>query len=318
MAITGTGTQEDPFAVHTALELRTALGEANAYVKLDNDIDCNYDCRIWEQLTVLATDLHLNEHNLLNINCRSGYVFYIPTNSMHLFTIHDGWINNTILSGASFINENRPENVTYTANRQIGNYGTVIKDCAIFANVDEMCDTGGIRCLWGRGTRFYNTVWKGKVHSASESAYIGYSSDITNEGFLFEESRMVIQIDMIPISSTQYRPMSINGHFISSQLDVTSSNIQTSGNAYYAFGYYSSINNCTINIRPVDGGRYSYASLVSSGTNSIGINVYNSDYINLTSTATYITQTQKPLTSSAMINSDALNAVGFSNIKVEL
>ena len=38
MAITGTGIKEDPFVVHTALELRTALGEANAYVKLDNDI----------------------------------------------------------------------------------------------------------------------------------------------------------------------------------------------------------------------------------------------------------------------------------------
>lgn len=316
MAITGTGTKEDPFAVHTALELRTALGEANAYVKLDNDIDCNYDCRIWEQLTVLATDLHLNEHNLLNINCRSGYVFYIPANSMHLFTIHDGWINNTILSGASFINENYPQNVTYTANNKIGNYGTVIKDCAILTNVDEMYNTGGTCYLWGRGTRFYNTVWKGKVHSASTSAYIGYSDSITHNGFLFEESRMVIQIDMIPSTNPQCRPMSINGHFISSQLDVTSSNIQTG--AAYALGSESSINNCTINIKPVDGGRYSYTSLVSGETSSIGINVYNSDYINLTSTATYITQTQKPLTSSAMINSDALNAVGFSNIKVEL
>ena len=316
MAITGTGTQEDPFAVHTALELRTALGEANAYVKLDNDIDCNYDCRRWEQLTVLATDLHLNEHNLLNINCRGGYVFYIPTNSMHLFTIHDGWINNTILSGTSFINENYPNSVTYTANSKIGNYGTVIKDCAIFANVDEMYNTGGARYLWGKGTRFYNTVWKGKVHSASTGAYIGYSSDITNEGFLFEESQMALQVDTPSSSGYPNKPMGINGHFISSQIDVVTStavNIMS-----YALGSESSINNCTINIKPVDGGRYSYSSLVSGGTNSIGINVYNSDYINLTSQATYILQTQKPLTSSAMINSDANNGAGFSNIKVEL
>lgn len=316
MAITGTGIQEDPFIVHTALELRTALGEANAYVKLDNDIDCNYDCRRWEQLTVLATDLHLNEHNLLNINCRGGYVFYIPTNSMHLFTIHDGWINNTILSGASFINENFPNSVTYTANSKIGNYGTVIKDCAIFANVDEMYNSTSGHCLWGRGTRFYNTVWKGKVHSASTSAYIGFYSDITGEGFLFEESRMVIQIDMIPSTNSHHRPMSISGHFISSQLDVTSSNIQTDESN--ALGSGSSINNCTINIKPVDGGRYSYTSLVYNQANSIGINVYNSDYINLTSQATYVLQTQKPLTSSAMINSDANNGAGFSNIKVEL
>ena len=314
MAITGTGTQEDPFVVHTALELRTALGEANAYVKLDNDIDCNYDCRIWEQLTVLATDLHLNEHNLLNINCRGGYVFYID--SMHLFTIHDGWINNTILSGASFINENYPNSVTYTANNKIGNYGTVIKDCAIFANVDEMKSTGGSLYLWGRGTRFYNTVWKGKVHSASANTYIGYASDITNEGFLFEESQMALQVDIPSSSSYPTKSMGINGHFISSQIDVVTSSVLNGTSS--ALGSSSSINNCTINIKPVDGGRYSYTSLVSGETNSIGINVYNSDYINLTSTATYILQTQKPLTSSAMINSDALNAVGFSNIKVEL
>lgn len=316
MAITGTGTQEDPFAVHTALELRTALGEANAYVKLNNDIDCNYDCRIWEQLTVLATDLHLNEHNLLNINCRSGYVFYIPTDSMHLFTIHDGWINNTILSGASFINDNYPNSVTYTANSKIGNYGTVIKDCAIFANVDEMYNTGGSRYLWGRGTRFYNTVWKGKVHSASTSAYIGQEGSINNEGFLFEESQMALQVDIPSYSGYPSKSMGINGNFISSQIDVVTSSVVN--NMSSALGNISSINNCTINIKPVDGGRYSYTSLVYSEANSIGINVYNSDYINLTSTATYILQTQKPLTSSAMINSDALNAVGFSNIKVEL
>ena len=154
MAITGTGIQEDPYLVHTALELRSVLGEANAYVKLNNDIDCNIDSRIWEQTTVLATDLDLNEHNLLNINCKSGYVFYIPSNSMHLFTIHSGWIKNVMLSGASFINENYPSSVTYTVNEVTGNYGTVINDCGIYSIVDEINGTQ----LWGRGTRFYNTV----------------------------------------------------------------------------------------------------------------------------------------------------------------
>ena len=315
MAITGTGIQEDPFIVHTALELRTALGEANAYVKLNNDIDCNYDCRIWEQLTVLATDLHLNEHNLLNINCRSGYVFYIPTDSMHLFTIHDGWINNTILSGASFINENYPAGVTYTANNTTGNYGTVIKDCAIYSIVDEMNGSQ----LWGKGTRFYNTVWKGKVHSASTSAYIGYNGNIENEGFLFEESQMVLQVDLPFISSGgagSGRPMGINGHFVGSQIDVTSAKIYE--NTTYTLGSSSTINNSVINIKPVNGQMYSYNTLVFGESKSIGINVYNSDYINITSTSNYVLQTQKPLTSSAMINSDALNAVGFSNIKVEL
>lgn len=314
MAITGTGIQTDPYLVHTALELRSVLGKTNAYVKLNNDIDCNDDYRVWEQTTVLATDLDLNEHNLLNINCKSGYVFYIPSNSMHLFTIHGGWIKNVILSGASLINDNCPDSVTYTVNNTTGNYGTVINDCGIYSIVDEMNED----LLWGSGTRFYNTVWKGKVNSNSASAYIGYNGGINIEGFLFEESQMVLQVDLpFLMGSSTYsgRPMGINGHFVGSQIDVTSAKINE--NAGYALGNCSSINNSVINIKPVDGQMCSYTSLVDSASSSIGINVYNSYYINITGTSNYILQTQKPLTSSAMINSDELNAVGFSNIKVE-
>jgi len=114
--MTGTGTQEDPFVVYTIFELRSALGQTNAYVQMGCDIDCNDEYTIWQQLTVLATDFDLNDHHLWNINCKNGYVFYIPSGTMHLFTIHDGWIHNVELSGASFINDNYPASVSYTAN----------------------------------------------------------------------------------------------------------------------------------------------------------------------------------------------------------
>ena len=314
--MTGTGTQEDPFVVYTIFELRSALGQTDAYVQMGRDIDCNDEYTIWQQLTVLATDFDLNDHHLWNINCKNGYVFYIPSATMHLFTIHDGWIHNVELSGASFINDNYPASVSYTANNKTGNYGTVIQDMAIYINVSELFPTGtGTNCLWGRGTRFHTTVWKGKVHSASSSSYIGGNDSITNEGILFEESRIVVQID-IPASST--RPMGINGHFIGTQVDVAvnANGIITSG--YYTLGSSSTINNSTFNLRPSDGIRRSFYSLVSGVAYAIGISVYNSDYINLTSALEYVPQTQKPLTSSEIINSDANNAVGFHNIKVEL
>ena len=314
--MTGTGTQEDPFVVYTIFELRSALGQTNAYVQMGRDIDCNDEYTIWQQLTVLATDFDLNDHHLWNINCKNGYVFYIPSATMHLFTIHDGWIHNVELSGASFINDNYPASVSYTANNSTGNYGTVIQDMAIYINVSELFSTGtSSNCLWGRGTRFHTTVWKGKVHSASSSSYIGYNSDIYNEGILFEESRIVVQID---IPAYYGRPMCINGHFIGTQVDVVvNANGITSG-GYYTLGSYSTINNSTFNLRPSDGTQRSFNSLVSSASSAIGISVYNSDYINLTGTSEYISQTQKPLTSSEIINSDANNAVGFHNIKVEL
>ena len=314
--MTGTGTQEDPFVVYTIFELRSALGQTDAYVQMGCDIDCNDEYTIWQQLTVLATDFDLNDHHLWNINCKNGYVFYIPSDTMHLFTIHNGWIHNVELSGASFINDNYPASVSYTANNSTGNYGTVIQDMAIYTNVGELFYTGTTTCLWGRGTRFHTTVWKGKVHSASSSSYIGYNASIFNEGILFEESRIVVQID-IPVYSG--RPMGINGHFIGTQVDVVVNvNGIISSSGYYALGIYSTINNSTFNLRPSDGIQRSFISLVSSGSNAIGISVYNSDYINLTSTSEYVPQTQKPLTSSEIINSDANNAVGFHNIKVEL
>ena len=314
--MTGTGTQEDPFVVYTIFELRSALGQTDAYVQMGCDIDCNDEYTIWQQLTVLATDFDFNDHHLWNINCKNGYVFYIPSDTMHLFTIHDGWIHNVELSGASFINDNCPASVSYRANNSTGNYGTVIQDMAIYINVSELFLTGTYdNCLWGRGTRFHTTVWKGKVHSASDYAYLGYNNDIINEGILFEESRIVVQIDTPAYSS---RPMGINGHFIGTQVDVVVNANGIITNGYYTLGNYSTINNSTFNLRASDGIQRSFYSLVSLATSAIGISVYNSDYINLTSTAEYIPQTQKPLTSSEIINSDANNAVGFHNIKVEL
>ena len=314
--MTGTGTQEDPFVVYTIFELRSALGQTDAYVQMGCDIDCNDEYTIWKQLTVLATDFDFNDHHLWNINCKNGYVFYIPSDTMHLFTIHDGWIHNVELSGASFINDNYPASVSYTANNDIGSYGTVIQDMAIYANVSELFSTGtSSGRLWGRGTRFHTTVWKGKVHSALPYAYLGESNSIVNEGILFEESRIVVQID-IPASGS--RPMCINGHFIGTQVDVVVNANGIMSGSNYTLGSSSSINNSTFNLRASDGTQCSFISLVSSASHAIGISTYNSNYINLTSTAVYIPQTQKPLTSSEIINSDANNAVGFHNIKVEL
>ena len=313
--MTGTGTQEDPFVVYTIFELRSALGQTDAYVQMGCDIDCNDEYTIWQQLTVLATDFDLNDHHLWNINCKNGYVFYIPSDTMHLFTIHDGWIHNVELSGASFINDNYPASVSYRANNSTGSYGTVIQDMAIYTNVGELFSTGTTSVyLWGKGTRFHTTVWKGKVHSANAYASLGYNGSITNAGILFEESRIVVQIDTPAYSS---RPMCISGHFIGTQVDVAvNANGITSG-GYYTLGSSSTINNSTFNLRASDGTQRSYFSLVSSVSNAIGISTYNSDYINLTGTTEYIRQTQKPLTSSEIINSDANNAVGFHNIKVE-
>ena len=41
MAMTGSGTQANPYVVHNYNELKTACNNSNVYVELANNIDCN-------------------------------------------------------------------------------------------------------------------------------------------------------------------------------------------------------------------------------------------------------------------------------------
>ena len=144
MSITGTGTILDPFMVHTALELRDALAETGAYVKLANHIDCNDDCRRWNTLNVGAIDLNLINFDIKNIYAVDGAVVFNKTNG--LLKIHSGRILNLTLINSVFNVSNYSNTGTDT-----DKYNNVLYDLAISARITG-CGAQGY--IFNKGTYF--------------------------------------------------------------------------------------------------------------------------------------------------------------------
>lgn len=117
MAITGTGTQEDPFLVHSYEEIKSAASSHTGtntkyYIKLMNDIDCNdYGVDFeWETISLANranyesaryyNDLNLNNHTIKNIKIKSSnYLFSTENNATA--DVHDGKLLNVFGAGAS-------------------------------------------------------------------------------------------------------------------------------------------------------------------------------------------------------------------------
>lgn len=107
MAITGTGTEQDPFIVHSYDELKTAClttGMTPLYIELANDINCNdYGADFeWEAVKTsgslgIGFDLNLKGHTIKNIKCKpQNYMFQ----SYNAAKIHDGKILNAFFNNA--------------------------------------------------------------------------------------------------------------------------------------------------------------------------------------------------------------------------
>ena len=98
MAITGSGTQADPYQVHNYSELRTACNNSNVYVELANNIDCNDYGEDFEWQTVRlggGSDLDLKTHTIKNFKVKDNdYVFHVDNWSK----IHNGKILNVYLA----------------------------------------------------------------------------------------------------------------------------------------------------------------------------------------------------------------------------
>ena len=108
MAITGSGTQEDPWVVHSYEELQTTFDgvkQGNGhYIQLGNDINCNdYGASFeWETLTPSPTvtffDLDLNNHTIKNVKVAPNNYMFTAVSGTNM--IHDGAILNIFLDSA--------------------------------------------------------------------------------------------------------------------------------------------------------------------------------------------------------------------------
>lgn len=113
MAITGNGTQQNPWVVHDYAELKTACESSDPavhYVELANNINCNdYGVSfVWNTITVgnrysadWTTHLDLKGHTIQNIQVAAdGYMFFCENDAVGS-TIENGEILNVFLGGAA-------------------------------------------------------------------------------------------------------------------------------------------------------------------------------------------------------------------------
>lgn len=113
MAITGTGTQADPWVVHSYTELKNACAGASQetgfnkkYVELGNDIDCNDYGENFEWETIqgksnYAYSLDLKGHTIKNFKVKENQWAFVLSNSYDgSCEIKNGKILNAYLSGA--------------------------------------------------------------------------------------------------------------------------------------------------------------------------------------------------------------------------
>ena len=150
MAITGSGTEQDPYVVHNYTELKEACDRAN-YVELGNDIDCNeYGENFeWERIGCSADyatfHLDLKGHTIKNFKVKENdYVFKLSGEES---TVKNGKILNAYLSrslGFCYRASNRGclENLSISINigsglasgnnRYVFNEYCLINNCAIY------------------------------------------------------------------------------------------------------------------------------------------------------------------------------------------
>ena len=158
MAITGTGTEQDPFIVHSYDEIVEAFGCHNGtadmyYSKLATDIDCNDYGAGWEWESIIianngstaaertANTLDLDGHTIKNIYIKNGnMVFYKANGTVDYGCVKNGKILNVFgNSPTSFTNGITLENLSISLQFGTPSYNVFSNDkitnCAIYAIV---------------------------------------------------------------------------------------------------------------------------------------------------------------------------------------
>ena len=144
MAITGTGTKDDPYIVHNYDELKEKYTEQNGsttewYIKLVNDIDCNDFGDSWEWTAMERgygnKYIDLDNHTIKNIMIKNGSSLFSDSNGSTY--ISNGKILNVFNNDAQTILDNvRLNNISMSANgnglRSYGFKNVLFEKCAVY------------------------------------------------------------------------------------------------------------------------------------------------------------------------------------------
>lgn len=289
MAITGTGTEQDPFIVHDYTELQTACNNSSVYVELANDIDCNtYGENFeWEPIYLgTSSDLDLKGHTIKNFKVKEGdyYAFRLQNYSK----MHNGKILNVYLARSSGFNklsgstETRwayIENLSISINTGIGvNRNRIFESLAI--NACAIYIEGAIG-LSSNGDNCYFNPYSSDYPISNCDIYVNHPNT-DKSGHIFRASS----------DSIKYvKNCRIRGVF---------NNIASDPAGYRCFSTNCGIQNCVWDVSSD-----TMLSVCNNGSSNTGI--INTD--NLPSG--FNTNGLTAVTSQEIINGDALRAKGF-------
>lgn len=145
MAITGTGTQADPFLVHSYDEIKSAYrtgANDTIYIRLENDINCNDYGDTWEWETITSEYSYpfifdLNGHTIKNIMIKSGNALFEGKTSSSI--IHNGKILNvfnnageSVIAGNGLTLKDISMSVNGNGLTSYGFYNVFFENCAVY------------------------------------------------------------------------------------------------------------------------------------------------------------------------------------------
>lgn len=235
MAITGSGTQADPYQVHNYSELRTACNNSNVFVELANDINCNDYGEDFEWQTVTlggSSDLDLKGHTIKNFKVADNNCAFRCNNWSK---IHNGKILNVYLARSYGFSakwnstESRwayLENLSISINTGAGLNNSMVFDCfamnacAIYIEGDVKSHL--IRLYDADGAEITNTDFLFDIDSNTGdcSIFSGYGARVKN-------CRIRGRFN---ITGNINRVLYINGGFYLCVIDLTTSATDVSSN----------------------------------------------------------------------------------------
>ena len=186
MAITGTGTVDDPYLVHSYEELKTQVtgsptaSDYNTYVKLANDIDCNDygDTWEWETITLsnYAWNVDLDGYTIKNIMIKSGNSLFSGKGSNQII------YNGKILNGDGLTLKDISMSVNGTGLTSYGFNLAVFENCTVYFKSNKL-NNPVFYCRtypYCKNSDFYLDV----NDKNSKGVFTNYSADGNSKQFL--------------------------------------------------------------------------------------------------------------------------------------
>lgn len=294
MAITGTGTQADPWIVHNYEEIKSAYlktnGGSKLYIKLENDIDCNDygDTWEWETISPYTSScdytFDLNGRTIKNIMIKSGNTLFNCNSKRDV--IHNGKILNVFNNdGESVINGN----------------GLTLKDISISVNGNGLTSYGFYNVFFENCAVYYKSSKLQSNIICSGSAFGGVDGvGAKNCDFYFDVNNMNDKNLINSLNGINYDNCRFRG------------SVSGASNSYYLLDSGKCINS----VVEIDTRNMAWGSMASSFMRPCKLTSTGIINTEISPNLTGGTSGLTACTTAQMRDADYLNSIGFTVVKV--